>query len=87
LKCDYQLTYDELLLGTHELDECLYMQVVCEGCGIRIVKQQQIKHESIECEKPLGKCTFCKRVKPLKEMSEHMKTCQSRVLIKVEYDH
>lgn len=39
-RCQYELTYDELLLGTHELDECQFMHVVCEGCGMRIVKQE-----------------------------------------------
>ena len=34
----YQLTYDELLLGTHELDDCNFMTIVCEGCGLRIFK-------------------------------------------------
>lgn len=37
-RCSYQLTYDELLLGTHELDDCAFMQVICEGCGMRIIK-------------------------------------------------
>ena len=37
-KCTYQLTYDELLLGTHELDDCNFMNIVCEGCGMRIFK-------------------------------------------------
>ena len=39
IRCTYQLTYDELLLGTHELDDCSYMCIVCEGCGLRIYKQ------------------------------------------------
>ena len=67
-RCQYELTYDELLLGTHELDECAFMHVVCEGCGMRIVKQEQIKHEATECANPLGKCGFCKRVFPLNAM-------------------
>lgn len=61
------------------------MQVVCEGCGLRIKKQQQIKHESVECENPLGKCGFCKRVFSLVEMSNHMRTCSQRVVVKMEY--
>ncbi len=84
-KCDYQLTYEELLLGTHELDDCSYMQVVCEGCGLRIIKQQYIKHESVECENPLGKCAFCKKVFALKDMNYHIRTCTERVRVKVEY--
>jgi hypothetical protein len=32
------MTYDELILGTHELDECNYIRVECEGCGLRIFK-------------------------------------------------
>ncbi len=61
------------------------MQVICEGCGIRIIKQQQIKHESVECDNPLGKCGFCKRVFSLIEMNNHMRTCSQRVSVKVEY--
>lgn len=73
------------MLGTHELDDCLYMQVICEGCGLRIIKQQQIKHESVECDNPLGKCGFCKRIFSLVDMGEHMRNCSSRVVVKVEY--
>lgn len=36
--CSYQLTYDELILGTHELDDCMFMKIVCEGCGVKIHK-------------------------------------------------
>ena len=36
--CKYELTYDELILGTHELDECMFMKIVCEGCGAKIPK-------------------------------------------------
>lgn len=85
LRCDYALTYDELLLGTHELDECKFMQVICEGCGIRIIKQQQIRHESVECDNPLGKCGFCKRVFSLQDMIAHMRDCNQRQVVKIEY--
>jgi uncharacterized Fe-S cluster-containing protein len=77
-RCDYQLTYEELLLGTHELDECQFLQVVCEGCGTRIIKQEQIKHESLDCEKPLGKCSFCHEIYSLREMQNHIKSCSLR---------
>ena len=58
-KCQYPLTYDELILGTHELDECNFMCVMCEGCGLRIYKQEQIRHEAMDCRNPLAKCHFC----------------------------
>jgi hypothetical protein len=61
--------------------------VICEGCGVRIIKKEQIKHDSLECEKPLGRCGFCKQVFCLKEMSEHMRLCQLRNVVKVEYDN
>lgn len=54
-KCTHQLTYDELILGTHELDTCPYLVIVCEGCGQRIFKQDQIKHEAVECRNPLAR--------------------------------
>lgn len=69
----------------HELDSCVHMQVICEGCGLRITKQQQIKHESLECSNPLGKCGFCKRVFSLTEMALHMRSCSLRTTVKVEY--
>lgn len=37
-QCTYQLTYDELILGTHELDDCKFIKLICEGCGQRITK-------------------------------------------------
>ena len=70
-RCTYQLTYDELLLGTHELDDCNFMNIVCEGCGIRIFKQDQIRHESIECSNPISKCGFCQRCFSIGEMLLH----------------
>lgn len=85
MKCQYQLTYDELILGTHELDECNFMCVVCEGCSQRIYKQEQIKHESLECSNPLAKCHFCTRIFNLREMSTHMRSCSKRSIVKVEY--
>ena len=36
------MTYDELILGTHELDDCMFMRVVCEGCGSKILKKRHI---------------------------------------------
>lgn len=73
------------MLGTHELDRCDFMQVICEGCGIRIVKQDQIRHETIECQNPLAKCPFCFLVHPLCNIGDHIKTCKSRAVFKVEY--
>ena len=39
-KCGYQLTYEELILGTHELDDCLHMKIACDGCGMKISKSE-----------------------------------------------
>ena len=84
-KCTYQLTYDELILGTHELDDCNFMCVICEGCGLKIHKQDQIKHESIDCTNPLAKCQFCSKIFGLGDMTAHLKSCSQRRIVKVEY--
>ena len=67
----YQLTYDELILGTHELDDCQYMKIVCEGCATKITKNDQIRHDAIECSNPHSKCKFCKTVYHLKDLIKH----------------
>ena len=84
-RCVYQLTYDELLLGTHELDDCNFMTIVCEGCGTRIYKQDQIRHESIECANPIGKCAWCQRIFGMAELLTHRRECGQRSIVKVEY--
>ena len=61
------------------------MCIVCEGCGLRIYKQDQIRHESIECRNPLAKCHFCSNIFSLSEMSAHMRECSQRAVVKVEY--
>eukprot|EP00347_Sterkiella_histriomuscorum_P015132 403358202 len=85
--CLHQLTYDELLLGTHELDECNYIRVMCEGCGMRIFKQEQLKHESVDCENPLTKCRFCQQLIHLREILYHTKCCPQRAIVKLEYEN
>lgn len=84
-RCTYHLTYDELLLGTHELDDCDFMNIICEGCGVRIFKQDRIRHESVECANPIGKCAFCQRIFGMSEMLVHRRECGQRSVVKVEY--
>lgn len=67
------------------MDECNFMCVVCEGCGLRIYKQEQIKHESVDCRNPLAKCHFCERIFSLREMNNHQRSCSKRSIVKVEY--
>lgn len=66
--CHYQMSYDELILGTHELDECNFIRIICEGCGSRILKQEQIKHESLECKSPSTKCRFCSQIIKIRDI-------------------
>jgi len=85
--CQYQLTYDELILGTHELDDCMFMKVVCEGCGTKITKYDQIRHDAVDCPNPHAKCKYCKNVHHLKELIEHERTCEQRSIVKLEYQN
>ncbi|CDW85664.1 traf-type zinc finger family protein [Stylonychia lemnae] len=85
-QCHYSLTYEELILGTHELDDCKFIKIICEGCGARIMKQDQLKHETVECPNPQSKCRFCQKMMSLKEVISHQKDCNMRVQIKIEYD-
>ncbi|CDW87308.1 UNKNOWN [Stylonychia lemnae] len=77
--CLYQLTYDELLRGTHELEECNYIRVMCEGCGVRIFKQEQLKHESVECEVPKTKQNMT-----LFQMRDELSTKMRQAIIQEE---
>lgn len=86
VRCSYQLTYDELVLGTHELDDCSYIKIQCEGCGSKITKQEQIRHDAIECSNPSAKCKYCKKIFHLKQLVDHEKLCEQKSLVKLEYN-
>jgi hypothetical protein len=83
--CHHHLTYEELILGTHELDDCQYIKITCEGCGEKFQKKEKLKHDSFECKNPCTKCQFCSQIIPIVEESQHRTSCLSRNLIKVEY--
>lgn len=84
-RCIYRLSYDEILLGTHELDECAYIRIECEGCGQRISKHEQIRHDAVECSNPSAKCRYCKQIFHLKQLAEHDRLCSARGTVKLEY--
>lgn len=86
VRCQYQLTYDELVLGTHELDDCSFIKIVCEGCGAKITKQEQIRHDAVDCSNPHAKCKYCKTVFHLKQLIEHERNCEMKSLVKLEYN-
>jgi len=86
MNCQYQLTYDELILGTHELDDCMFMKIVCEGCGQKISKNDQIRHDTIECSNPHAKCKFCKQITHIHELVKHQANCEKRAFVKLEYN-
>jgi len=52
--CKHELTYDELILGTHELDECMFMKIICENCGAKIPKWDKLRHDALDCSNPMA---------------------------------
>ena len=62
-------------MGTHELDECLYLKIVCEGCGKKINKSDQIRHETLDCTNPVW----------LKDLQKNKRDGNQRDMVKMEY--
>ena len=61
------------------------MKIVCEGCGVKISKSEQIRHDTMACENPQAKCKFCNDMCHLKDLNEHMRSCAQRAIVKMEY--
>ena len=68
LYCNYKLSYDEILLGTHELEQCDFLKIKCEGCGKEISKHELIKHDAFECPNPMARCRYSGKVVRLKDL-------------------
>ena len=83
--CIERLTYDQILLGTHELDQCTHMMFECQGCNISMERYKLLRHEAVECLNPTARCRYCKTVMRLTLLSDHEKNCSARQLVKVEY--
>ena len=58
---------------------------MCEGCGAKITKSEQIRHDTVQCDNPIAKCKFCKKIFHLKELADHVRTCEQRNIVKMEY--
>ena len=64
----------------------MFMKIVCEGCGTKISKNDQIRHDTVECNNPYSKCKFCKTVVHLGDLISHQQSCDMRSIVKVEYN-